>query len=385
VNGGQPVHVALNLVFLVPGEVGGMETYARELIPRLAARQGLRVTCFVNRDAAETGGGPWGEVAPMEVLPVSARNRLEWVRGEQQYVPRLALRRGCDLVHSLASTAPLWGAMPRVTTIHDLNFLKVPDAHFGLRGLGMRVLVPAAARRSTRILVDAASTRDDLSADLGTPADKIDVVPLGVSPPPAVPVEAAARARASLSLPADRPLVLSVSAKRPHKNLERLLQALAAISREHRPLLVVPGYPTEYEAELRRRAVELGVAEHVRWPSWVSQSDLEGLYAAAACLVFPSLYEGFGLPVLEAMARGVPVACSDRSSLPEVAGDAALLFDPEDPAAIARAMTRLLSDRDLRERLGRAGRERASAFTWERTAELTAASYSRALPGRPAA
>ena len=382
-NGGQPIHIALNLVFLVPGEVGGMETYARELIPRLAARQGLRVTCLVNRDAAETGGGPWGEVAPMEVLPVSARNRLEWVRGEQQYVPRLAKRRGCDLVHSLASTAPLWGAVPRVTTIHDLNYLKVPDAHFGLRGLGMRVLVPAAARRSRRILVDAASTRADLSADLGTPADKIDVVPLGVSPPPAVPVEAAARARASLSLPADRPLVLSVSAKRPHKNLERLLQALAATPGEHRPLLVVPGYPTEYEAELRRRAVELGVADDVRWPSWVSPADLEGLYAAAACLVFPSLYEGFGLPVLEAMARGVPVASSNRSSLPEVAGDAALLFDPEDPAAIARAMTRLLSDRELRERLGRAGRERAAAFTWERTAELTAASYARALPGRP--
>ena len=384
-NGGQPIHIALNLVFLVPGEVGGMETYARELIPRLAARQGLRVTCLVNRDAAETGGGPWGEVAPMEVLPVSARNRLEWVRGEQQYVPRLAKRRGCDLVHSLASTAPLWGTVPRVTTIHDLNYLKVPDAHFGLRGLGMRVLVPAAARRSRRILVDAASTRADLSADLGTPADKIDVVPLGVSPPPAVPVEAAARARASLSLPADRPLVLSVSAKRPHKNIERLLQALAATPGEHRPLLVVPGYPTEYEAELRRRAVELGVAEDVRWPSWVSPADLEGLYAAAACLVFPSLYEGFGLPVLEAMARGVPVASSNRSSLPEVAGDAALLFDPEDPAAIARAMTRLLSDRELRERLGRAGRERAAAFTWERTAELTAASYARALPGRPAA
>ena len=234
-NGGQPIHIALNLVFLVPGEVGGMETYARELIPRLAARQGLRVTCLVNRDAAETGGGPWGEVAPMEVLPVSARNRLEWVRGEQQYVPRLAKRRGCDLVHSLASTAPLWGTVPRVTTIHDLNYLKVPDAHFGLRGLGMRVLVPAAARRSRRILVDAASTRADLSADLGTPADKIDVVPLGVSPPPAVPVEAAARARASLSLPADRPLVLSVSAKRPHKNIERLLQALAATPGEHRP------------------------------------------------------------------------------------------------------------------------------------------------------
>ena len=159
---GQPIRVALNLVFLVPGEVGGMETYARELIPRLAARDDLRLTCLVNLEAAEAGGGPWGEVAPMEVVPVRARNRFEWVRGEQQHVPRLAARAGAHLVHSLASTAPLRGRVPRVTTVHDLNYAKVPEAHFGARGLGMRVLVPAAVRRSRRIIVDAASTRDDL-------------------------------------------------------------------------------------------------------------------------------------------------------------------------------------------------------------------------------
>jgi glycosyltransferase involved in cell wall biosynthesis len=378
VTAGQPIQVALNLVFLVPGEVGGMETYARELVPRLAARPALQVRCLVNREAAEAGGGPWGEVAPMEVVPVRARNRVEWVRGEQQYVPRLAARSGADLIHSLASTSPLRGRVPRVTTIHDLNYLKVPEAHFGLRGLGMRVLVPAAARRSRRLIVDAASTRDDLVTELGVDPGKVDVVPLGVSAPPPARPGAQAEVRARLGL-GQRLLVLSVSAKRPHKNLERLLRALAGIPAERRPMLVVPGYPTPHERELRELAVSIGVSRDVSWPAWLSASELEGLYAAATCLVYPSLYEGFGLPVLEAMARGVPVACSDRSSLPEVAGDAALFFDSEDTGSITAALERLLADLGLRERLSQAGRERAAQFTWERTAELTMAGYERAL------
>lgn len=374
------IHVGLNLVYLVPGETGGMETYARELLPRLAAMDGVRLTAFVNREAAAAADGPWGEVVPMQVVPVHARNRLEWVRGEQVHVPRLAARAGCDLVHSLASTAPLRGRPPGVTTIHDLNYRKVPDAHFGVRGLGMRMLVPAAARRARRILVDAASTRYDLVTDLGVAAEKIDVVPLGVAAPPQPPPDAARRARQRFGL-GERLVVLSVSAKRPHKNLARLIQALAGIPRERRPLLVLPGYRTPHEDELRRLAGEVGAADDVAWPAWVSAEELEGLYAAATCLVFPSLYEGFGLPVLEAMARGVPVATSGRASLAEVADDAALLFDPEDVGAIRAAMERLLSDDAERRRLADAGLRRSERFTWERTAELTFESYRRSLDG----
>jgi glycosyltransferase involved in cell wall biosynthesis len=372
------IHAGLNLVFLVPGETGGMEVYARELLPRLAALGDLRLTAFVNRETADRRDGPWGELLPMEVVPVRARNRLEWVRGEQQHLPRLAAAAGCDLVHSLASTAPLRGRIRRVTTIHDLNYRKVPEAHFGIRGLGMRVLVPAAARRSHRIVVDAASTRDDLVSDLRVPPAKVDVVPLGVSAPPTPSPDAAVRARARFGL-GEREVVLSVSAKRPHKNLERLVRAVAAIPAERRPMLVVPGYPTPHERELRELAAALGVGDDVAWPAWVSADELEGLYAAATCLAFPSLYEGFGLPVLEAMARGVPVATSSRASLREVAGDAALLFDPEDVDAIRAAIERLLSDRSERERLAAAGRERAAGFTWERTAALTLESYRRVL------
>ena len=360
------MHVLLNLVYLVPGATGGMEVYARELIPRLAARPDLRLTAVVTRASA---GDDLGVDAV--VLPLDANSRLDWVRGEQLLVPRLAERLGADLVHSLASTAPLWGRTRRITTIHDLNYKLVPDAHFGVRGLGMRALVPASARRSHRLLVDAASTREDLATHLGTPREKVDVVPLGVSPRPPVEPTAAAELRARLGL-GDRPVLLTVSAKRPHKNLLRLLEAVALL--DERPVLVLPGYPTPHEAELRERATELGL--DAVFPAWLPAADLEGLYAQAAAFVFPSLAEGFGLPVLEAMARGVPVACSDRSSLPEVAGDAAVLFDPEDPRAIAAAIERALADAD---RLRAAGRARAAAFTWERTAELTAAAYARTL------
>jgi glycosyltransferase involved in cell wall biosynthesis len=374
------VRVGLNLVYLVPGETGGMETYARELLPRLAARDDLDLVAFVNEEAAAAGDGPWGDVVPMEVVPVRARSRVQWVRGEQQHLPALAARAGVDVLHSLASTAPLRGPFTRVTTIHDLNFKLVPGTHFGLLGLGMGVLVPAAARRSHRIVVDAASTRDDLVRHLGTDPAKVDVVPLAAASPLARP-RPEAELRRELGL-GDRDVVLSASARRPHKNLARLLDALAGLPPAERPVLVVPGYPTSYEADLRARAAAVGVEGDVVWPAWVSGEDLEGLYALATSVVFPSLHEGFGLPVLEALQRGVPVACSDRSSLPEVAGDAALLFDPEDVGAIRTALERLLRHGALRADLARRGREQAARFSWERTAGLTAASYARARSQR---
>ena len=371
------MRIGLNLVFLVPGETGGMETYARELIPRLAAIDDVEPTAFVNRETVDAGHGPWFDIAH-ETVPVRARNRVAWVRGEQQYLPRMAARAGCELVHSLASTAPLRGSFRRVTTIHDLNYKLVPEAHFGLLRIGMGVLVPASARRSHRIVVDATATAAELQRHLRVPATKIDVVPLGVSDEPpgdAVP-EGDLRDRLALG---ERPILLSVSAKRPHKNLLRLLDAHAQLDPANRPVLVVPGYPTPHEAELAARARALGTHDHVRFPAWVSAADLEGLYAAARAFVFPSLHEGFGLPVLEAMRRGVPVACSDRSTLPEVAGDAALLFDPEDVASIRGALERLLHDTELRERLRSAGRARAALFNWDATASATAAVYRRTL------
>jgi glycosyltransferase involved in cell wall biosynthesis len=375
----EQLHIGLNLIFLVPGETGGMEVAARELIPALLeqAPAGMRFTAFVSREAA-AAGGPWGELLPAVTVPVNARNRGQWVLGEQALLPPLAGRARVDLVHSLASTAPLWGPYRRVVTVHDLIYARFPEAHAGLREKGMRVLVPAAARRADRVIADSLSTRDDLIELLGIARERIDVVPLGLGavrrakPLP----ESDVRARLDLG---ERRVVLSLSAKRPHKNLLALIGALAAIPSAERPVLVLPGYPTAHERELRARAQALGVERDVRLRGWIDECELEGIWSLADAFVFPSLYEGFGLPVLEAMARGVPVACSNASSLPEVAGDAALLFDPRDESAIASAITRMLSDPELAERLRERGRERVRQFTWERTARATIESYGRAL------
>jgi glycosyltransferase involved in cell wall biosynthesis len=360
------MHVGLNLVFLIPGETGGMEVAARETIPQLAAIDDVRLTLFVNREAA----GAFGEVAEEVVVPVNATSRAQWVRGEQQHIPSLAARHGVELVHSLGSTAPLRGAFRRVTTIHDLNYRKVPESHFGLRGLGMRALVPAAARRSHRIIVDAASTRDDLHELLKVDPGKVDVVPLGVTPPsrPDIPT---GELRSTLHLP-DGPVVLCPGAKRPHKNAHGVIEAVALM--EDRPAVIVTGYSSPYEQRLRELADARGVS--LRMPSYLDGVAMDGLYALSSCVVVASFYEGFGLPVLEAMARGVPVVCSNRASLPEVAGDAAVMVDPADPADIRRGIERALADP---EPLRAAGLRRAAEFTWERTARLTAESYRRAL------
>jgi glycosyltransferase involved in cell wall biosynthesis len=372
------MHVGLNLIFLVPGETGGMETYARELIPALRAeRPDLRLTAFVNRETHGAGGGPWTEFAEAVLVPVSARNRADWVRGEQTLLPRLASRAGVDLLHSLGGTAPAWGRAPRVVTIHDVIFKTYPEAHFGLRSAGMRVLVPIAARRSRRVIAPSRSTERDLVRLLRLPGDRIDVVPMGVKAVSTASADVSdVRRRYGLG---DRRVVLSASAKRPHKNLGRLLEAWALLPADHCPLLVLPGYPTPHEGELRGQAESLGVAETTRFLGWIPNEDLEALYRLADCVVFPSLYEGFGLPVLEAMARGVPVACSDRASLPEVAGEAARVFDPESPRSIAGAVEEILSNATLAERLRQAGLEQAHSFTWSATARGTLEVYERAL------
>ena len=364
--------VGLNLLFLVPGETGGSEIYARNLVPKLAEeRPDLELVAFVNREGAGLDLGPV-RVVPLEV---SGRGRVRRIVAEQRRLPRLVREHGVQLLHSLGTTAPSRAGAVNVVTLLDVIYARHPEAHTRAMRLGMRLLVPRAARSADRLIAISEAAAAEITELLDVPRDRIDVTHLGGKPTgPATP-EPELRSRLGLG---DGRLILSVSARRPHKNLPRLLQAFALLDSQPAPTLVLPGYPTEFEGEIEGEVGRLGIADRVRILGWTEDEDLEGLYRAATCFVFPSLAEGFGLPVLEAMQRGVPVACSNSSSLPEVAGDAARYFDPLDTSEIAAALEELLGDPAKRSEFAEAGRRRARLFSWERTARETAASYERA-------
>lgn len=374
------MHLGVNLLYLVPGETGGRETYARELVPRLLrAEPSLRITLFMNREAAGARDATWREVGRVVRIPVSGRSRAQWVIGEQLVLPRAAARAGVDVLHSLANFAPLTGRFARVVTVHDLLYLRHPEFHSTLMRLGTRALVPRGARRSDRVITVSASSRDEIVRLLGIPEERIDVVPNGLG----VTSGGVAAEPWRPEAVAGRPIVLSVGTRLRHKNLAALIDAAALIPATERPAFVFAGGATELDAELTARAARMGVAQDVVLIPWLPPAQLEGLYAAATCFAMPTLYEGFGMPVLEAMARGVPVACSDLPVLREVAGSAARFFDPRDPATIATALSELIADDTQRKRLEAAGYERASRFTWEKAAEATLRAYERATASLP--
>jgi glycosyltransferase involved in cell wall biosynthesis len=371
-------HLGINAVFLRP-RMGGLETYTKELIPQLLAlRPGLRISVFVSPEGLPVlRDEAWAGDVTFQTHPLLGRRGLKAIT-ETTLLGALAPRRGVDLLHSVALTAPLRTRAVNVITLADVTWLVAPDP--GERGtvLVWRALVPPVARRADRIIAISHAGAEHVADRLHVPPERIDVVYPGFgigTPPPPTP-EAELRAR--LALPAG-PLVLSVSAKKAHKNLRRLVAAMVAVRRRAPgAVLVLPGNPTAHEDELRALAAELGIAGAVAFPPYVDAADLEGLYAAASCFVFASVNEGFGLPILEAQRREVPVAASRVSSLPEAAGPGAHYFDPYDEADIARAVADVLTDPDLAARLTAAGRAHQAGFTWARAAEGTLDSYDRA-------
>ena len=377
----EPGHIGLNIVFLEPG-MGGMETYVQRLVPELLELRDLRLSVFVNPSARDAlAAQPWAESVELVSHPLLGR-RPGRALSELTVLGALADRRGVDVLHSLGMTAPLRTRAANVVTVPDLIWLHHPGSLSRLTTTLWRLVVPAIARRAGRVLTFSSASRDDIVRYLHVPEERVDVTLLGPGGQEAADPTPESDLRTRLGL-GDGPLVLAVSMKVPHKNLRRLVEAMATV-RERSPdaVLVLPGHPTSHERELRHIATERGVDDAVRFCGWLSAPDLEGFYRAATCFVYPSLQEGFGLPVLEAMRRGLPVACSDTSSLPEVGGDAVLYFDPVDSTAIAAAIKELLTDESLRSRLASAGRERQRLFTWRATAESTLDSYSRAYAER---
>jgi glycosyltransferase involved in cell wall biosynthesis len=377
------VHLGLDLLFLVPGASGGRETYARELTAAMREqRDDLRVTAFVNRETAAIGHGFWRDLADKTVVlrRASALDRRRWALGELVMLPRAAAREKVEVLHCPANFAPLNGPFARVLTLHDLIFRRLPNTVPTPLRWGTEATVPPAARRAHRIITGSNAARDDIVAELKLKRDLIDVIPHGIATPPPVPEAAAARMRERVAA-AGRPVALSVATDVPHKNLAVLVRGVALLAPEERPVLVFAGFGTDAGA-LPGLVGELRLGNDVRLLGAVAPEDLEALYAQADVLVTATLYEGFGLPVLEAMARGVLVACSELPVLREVAGDDAELLDPHDPASIAAALRRLLSgDADLQRRR-EVGRERAARYTWSAAATQTLRVFDEAVAAR---
>jgi glycosyltransferase involved in cell wall biosynthesis len=374
--------VGINAVFLRP-RMGGLETYVRSLMPELVRlRPEVRFTLFLNSEGREyLAGESWLSAVDVATHPLLGRKWLTAV-SELTVLGELASRRRLDLLHSVAMLGPLRAQTTHVVLVGDVIWLHDPKSTGPVTATLWRTLVPPVARRAHRVLTFSEATRQDLAEQLGLAREKVDVVPLGYGTEDSVRSTPEQELRRRFDLGSGR-VILSVSAKRTHKNLVRLIEALARV-RERVPdaVLVLPGNPTRHEDELKAQAEALAAADAVRFPAYLEPPDLEGLYALASVVVVPSLLEGFGLPVLEAMRRGVPVACSNASALPEVGGDAVRYFDPCDVASITDALVDLLDHPALADELAAKGLARAKSFTWERTAEGTLESYERAIGER---
>ena len=378
-----PARIGINAIFLEP-KMGGLDTYVRSLVPELVrAAPNVRFILFCNpRGRAYLETEPWSGDVELSSHPLLGARGLK-AASELTLLGAVAGRR-VDLLHSVALTAPLRTRAVNVVTIADVTWIVAPDPAEQATARLWRVVVPPVARRADRILALSQAGAQHIVEYLRVSPERIDVVPLAPGAAGGVAPTDEQELRNRLELGAG-PVILTVSAKKVNKNLRRVVEAMARVVEEQPDaVLVMPGNPTPYELELRTCADELGLAANVRFPEYVSAPDLEGLYALASCFVFASINEGFGIPILEAMRRGVPVACSRASALPEVAGDAARYFDPCSVADIGEALCELLRDRALAADLAARGRERQARFTWAATARGTLDSYARAWRSRAA-
>ena len=320
-------------------------------------------------DLSRLRESPNVELVPARASPFSWR--------QQWGLPRLARQCRLSLYHSPYYLFPYAMSCPTVVSLHDLIPLLHPET--SSRRYQARLFSLAAGLavwRAGRIVVDSEATRRVVAERWPISGERIVAIPLAAD-------EAFGRAEPATveqvrrRMGLDQPYILHVGTNKPHKNLVRLVEAWANVPEPLRAghTLVFAGPHDPRYPELSLQVERRGLQGQVRFLGRVSSGDLPPLYAGAQALVFPSLHEGFGLPILEAMASGIPVACSNRPSLPEVAGQAALYFDPEQAPDMARALSRLLGEPELRARLARAGREQAALFSWSRTAAQTLRVY----------
>jgi len=360
----------------IPPQPAGAGVYAIEL-----------VRAMMERDAhdgyAVFARGAWFDDAASErrnwrVERVGAGSREARLLWEQTRLPGSLARMGIDVLHSTHHTLPLRPMKTkRVVTVHDVTFFRIPERYPPARRMYMQTMTRLSARVADAIIVPSSAVRDDVVRTLGVDSSKISVV-YEAAAARHRPVTAAECLPVRARYRVEAPYVLSVGSREPGKNRERLVRAMRDLrdSGIDRRLLIV-GQPAWKHDDEETLVDELGMRDRVIFAGYVPDDDLPALYSACDAFAFPSLYEGFGVPVLEAMACGAPVVTSNVSATAEVAGSAAVLVDPRSTTSIRDGLRRALTDDGLRRDLATFGRARAAQFSWRRAADETYAVYER--------
>ena len=354
----------------------GVSNYCQNLLTALGAEPGgHRFTAFVNDRDFNAENVTFRRSGQFLAKPLA---RIAW---EQTLLPLALQQMDADLVHGLVNVLPLATRVPGVVTVHDLSFVRMPEKLPPAKRFYLSRLCAASVTKARRVIAVSHQTADDLSGCFGVEARKIEVVYNGVAAH-FRPGEKAENAGFRISNGLPERFLLYLGTLEPRKNLVRLVDGYARW-REIDPAardvaLVLAGGKGWYYDEIFQRVRERGLEAAVRFPGFIPGADLPYWYRAAAAFVYPSLLEGFGLPVAEAMACGTPVICSDAASLLEVAGDAALTFPAEDTDGLVRALRTLFAQPEVAAELARRGLERSRRFTWERTARETVQVYAAA-------
>lgn len=344
--------VLVDLLFFT-GKQGGTETVARQIYSRFPDRAGWEFVGYASRELV-AAGADWFP-GPLIDSGLHCDKRSQWAWGELFGVSQAARSTGADLIHAPANFGPPRPGVPMVLTLHDVLAFKRPE--FLPSKLGViptKLLISGAARAASHIVTVSEAARADIVEVTGRDASDVTVVHPGGS------------GFHDERTPQPRSGLFSLGNRMPHKNFPRLLEALALIPEPSRPVLTVSG--SHGADPLRAVVADLGIEEWVDLRGWLTNDEVENLYRTSAAVVFPTRFEGFGLPVLEGMERGCPVICSDIPVLREVGGDAVRYFDPTDPAAMAAQIVSTLADADALARMAADGRARAQRFTWDASA-----------------
>jgi glycosyltransferase involved in cell wall biosynthesis len=369
--------VAINIDQLWSQLPGGIGTYIRNLVPAMAREDpGLDIRLFHARFAREDPPERWVRDFWVEELEASIRTLYpRWNLAARPALPTTLQQ--VDVVHATlhAAIPPVASGQKLVVTVHDLAFEYFPGMFPRTWRLLFRLGVRAAVSRADAIVTPSRNTAEDLLSRTKVDPARIHVVPLAASvlAGPADPEPTLAR------LKIRGPYVLFVGTLEPRKNLVRLIRAYRRVAATGVPHALVLAGPLGWRHDALMREIALFGPGDIVMTGALSEEEIDALYRAADAFVYPSLYEGFGLPVVEAMARGIPTVTSNTSSVPEVAGEATLGVNPRSVREIATAIERVLTDVDLAERLAERGRRRAERFTWDETARLTLQVYERVL------